>query len=129
MRIIILSLFFVSNLAFGKVNDEITFTIGYHSKESLSLKSYSAKSGGGFAMIKAFDNKARFQKLTKKEYDRKYLLMKKWVTDLGPYKISSQNQCFETIQFKSLDDTKFYCWDHAEPKLKNKFIGFWKAHI
>lgn len=138
MKIIVVIFFLLNSVAFGNVQKETSITFGYHSFETLSLKSYKkdniTDNITGYAIIKAIQGReVRFQKLSLKEYKLKESQLNQVLKKLTSYKIQPISPCSEKIEIKSkklkrAPASDYYCWDSMPENVKLSFKKFWLSN-
>lgn len=134
MKHLILSIIFLSSFVHAKVTQEITLSFGYHTQESLSLRSYALDKTQGYAIVKVIEGReARFQKLTPKEFKSKEAQFNNVLKNFSDYKVNTKTPCFEKIEIKTRNSgrtpaSEFFCWDHAPKNVKVNFERFWKSN-
>lgn len=129
MKMLMVIAFLIPAFAFSRVVEEVSFTMGRHTQESYQLKHYKTKTSQGYAMIKVLNNdRARFERLSQKDYQKKRHQMKQVSDLLQKHRFLPNRSCNEKFKIKTTKDSNsYYCLDRVPKKEKVRIATWWQT--
>ncbi len=117
----------------AKIMSDMSLTLGRHVPETFILRKYKTSRAEGYGFAKVIGkSKMRFQRLDKKDYQKRLHQMTQIVQTLKKNQRSPSQACFSqvkvmTAQRRGPASLKFYCLDNLPQKKRIRVVNWWKT--